>query len=77
MNRPTRELLAALAKLNQEVPIVVLGILDESLSADKQVEFGGLLIAAGEALQGHARTARPTVIDSDTGSKAVEGRSGT
>lgn len=72
MNRPTRELLAALAKLNQEVPTVVLGILDESLSPDKQVEFGGLLITAGELLQRHARTEQPTVIDSDTGANAVE-----
>lgn len=77
MTRSTRELLAALAALNQQVPSVVLGILDESLSSDKQVEFGGLLIAAGEALQRHARTERPTVIDSDTGSKAVERQTGT
>lgn len=67
MTRATRELLAALARLNQEVPVVVLGILDESLPPGKQVEFGGLLITAGEALQQHARTERPTVIDGDAG----------
>jgi hypothetical protein len=64
MTRATRELLAALAKLNQEVPVVVLGILDESLPPDKQVEFGDLLITAGEGLRHHARNERPTVIDS-------------
>lgn len=74
MTGPTRELLAALARLNQEVPTVVLGILDESLSPDKQAEFGDLLIAAGEALQRHARTERPTVVDSDAGSHSIEGR---
>lgn len=77
MTTITRELLAALAALNQQVPGVVLGILDGSLSPDKQVEFGGLLISAGEALQRHARTERPTVIDSDSGPNAVERRTRT
>lgn len=64
MTRTTRELLAALARLNQEVPATVLGILDDSLSPEKQIEFGSLLIAAGEALQQHARTERGMVVES-------------
>lgn len=67
MTPTTRELLAALAKLNQQVPVVVLGILDESLSPDEQMEFGDLLIAAGDALREHARTERSMVVDSDVG----------
>lgn len=67
MTRATRELLAALAKLNQEVPTVVLGILDESLPPDQQAEFGDLLIAAGDALREHARTERVMVVDSGVG----------
>jgi hypothetical protein len=63
--RETRELLAALHKLNGVLPNVLLGIWGESLPPDKQVEFGDLLIAAGELLQEHARNVRATVVDSD------------
>jgi hypothetical protein len=65
VTRETRELLAALSKLNQQVPNVVLGIVDGSLPIEKQVEFGDLLVEAGRALQAHARTERATVIESD------------
>lgn len=76
MTRATRELLAALAKLNQEVPVVVLGILDESLSPDQQAEFGDLLIAAGDALREHARTERAMVVDSGVGRHELKDRHG-
>jgi hypothetical protein len=65
MTRTTRELLAALAVLNQEVPGVVLGILDHSLPPEKQVEFGRRLTDVGQALQRHAKADRPVVVDSD------------
>lgn len=51
LRQETRELLAVLGKLNQEVPGVALGILDGSLSVEKQVEFGALLVAAGELVR--------------------------
>lgn len=64
MTRATRELLAALARLNQEVPTIVLAILDDSLPPERQIEFGDLLIDAGKALQRHVWTERATVIES-------------
>lgn len=67
MTVTTRELLAALARLNREVPAIALGIADESLSPDKQSDFGDLLIAAGKALQHHARSERAVVVDSAAG----------
>lgn len=54
MTRAVRELLATLAKLNQAVPQVALGIMDESLTPQQQIEFGGFLIEAGQLLQQHA-----------------------
>lgn len=66
MTGTTRELLAALAKLNQGIPGVVLGILDDSLSPQRQAEFGDLLIGAGRALRNHARTERTIVVDSES-----------
>lgn len=63
MIRETRELLAALSTLNREVPNVVLGILDDTLPIEKQIEFGDLLIVAGRALRNHARTKRAVIID--------------
>jgi hypothetical protein len=71
--RRTRELLASLASLNQQVPGVVLGILDASLPPAEQAEFGDLLIAAGERLREHARTERAEVIDSDTSENQQRG----
>ena len=65
MIRETRGLLAALNKLNRALPNVMVGIWDESLPPDRQVEFGDLLIAAGELLQQHARSERPTIIGGD------------
>lgn len=64
MTRTTRELLATMAKLNQAVPRVVLGILDDSLTVEKQVAFGDLLIETGQLLQDHARAER-TIVDSE------------
>jgi hypothetical protein len=72
VNRETRELLAALDKLNRAIPHVLHGIWDGSLSADKQVEFGGLLIATGELLQEHARNERVTIIDSEPDTPLLE-----
>jgi hypothetical protein len=67
VTRETRELLTALSKLNRQVPGIVLGIADESLPIEKQVEFGALLISAGEALQHHAETERTIVVESPRG----------
>jgi hypothetical protein len=74
MTRATRELLTALAKVNQQVPTVALGILDESLSPDKQAEFGDLLIVAGEALRRHAQNERVVVVESGTGHHESKGK---
>lgn len=64
MTRTTRELLGMLAKLNQAVPEVVLGVLDDSLSPAKQAEFGELLVDAGHLVQDHAQ-GRTKIIDSE------------
>jgi hypothetical protein len=64
MTRTTRELLGMLAKLNQAVPEMVLGVLDDSLTPAKQTEFGQLLVDAGHVVQDHARE-RTKVIDSE------------
>lgn len=63
--RKTRELLATMAKLNHAVPSVVLGILDDSLTPEKQIEFGDLLIETGRLLQDHAHVERALIIDSE------------
>src|ERR1700761_1265501 len=47
MIRRTCELLAVLAQLNQAVPTVAVGIMDDSLPTAKQVEFGDFLVEAG------------------------------
>jgi hypothetical protein len=65
MTRETRELLAALDKLGRAIPQVLLGIWDDSLPQDKQVEFGDLLIAGGELLQAHARSEPAMVVESE------------
>ena len=62
--RETRELLAALHKLHQAMPNVLVGIWDGSLPPDKQVAFGDLLVDAGDLVREHARTERTTVVES-------------
>jgi hypothetical protein len=52
-----------MAQLNQAVPTVALGIMDDSLTTAKQVEFGDLLIEAGRLL--HAQVNRMLIVDSD------------
>lgn len=62
MNGETRELLGMLAKLSEAVPGLVLRVLDDTLTPDKQAEFGELLVDAGRLLQDHAQGRRsPTV----------------
>jgi hypothetical protein len=63
MIRATRELLAALARVNREAPTVALRIMDESLPAADQVAFGQQLIELGQAVQRHALAERAEVID--------------
>ncbi|HEX3649537.1 MAG TPA: hypothetical protein VHV49_14010 [Pseudonocardiaceae bacterium] len=63
MNDETRELLGVLAKLNQAVPSLVLGVLDNTLTPAKQAEFGELLVDAGQLLQEHAQE-RAKIIES-------------
>lgn len=63
MNGDTRELLGMLAKLNQAVPGLVLGVLDDSLTLTRQAEFGELLVDAGRLLQEQAQQ-RANVIES-------------
>ena len=63
MTSETRELLGVLAKLNQAVPDLVLGVLDDSLTPAKQAEFGELLADAGQLLQEHARQ-RASMVES-------------
>lgn len=65
MRGDTRRLLATMAKLNRAVPTVVLGILDDSLTVDRQIDFGDLLIERGRLLQDHARIERVPIIDSE------------
>ena len=68
MTRRTRELLAVMAQLNQAVPTVALGIMDESLTVVKQIEFGDLLVQAGRLLHDHARPDGPIIVDSEDAS---------
>ncbi|HEX3648970.1 MAG TPA: hypothetical protein VHV49_11115 [Pseudonocardiaceae bacterium] len=65
MKRDTRELHATMVKLNRAVPTVVLGIVDDSLTVDRQIDFGDLLIETGRLLQEHARIERAPIIDSE------------
>jgi hypothetical protein len=66
MIRETRKLLAALGAMNQQIPGVCLGIMDESLSVAKQAEFGELLVELGEAMQTHAQSQRVQLIEIKT-----------
>jgi hypothetical protein len=63
MIRETRQLLAALAAMNQQIPNVSLGIMDGSLPAERQIAFAELLIELGQAMRAHARAERAEVID--------------
>ncbi len=65
MRDETTALLNVLKKLDEAMATVMLGLLAESLPVEKQDEFGTLLIAAGELMQEHARTERPTIVDGD------------
>jgi hypothetical protein len=58
MTRETRTLLAALAAMNRQIPNVALRLLDESMSLQRQLEFGDLLIELGQAMHQHADLAR-------------------
>jgi len=62
----TSALLTALNKLDEAMTTVLLGLLENTLPASKQVAFGDLLIAAGELLQEHARAEQPAGIDDDS-----------
>jgi hypothetical protein len=73
MTHTTRELLGMVAKLNQAVPEVVLGVLDNSLTPAKQSEFGELLVDAGHLVQDHAQE-RTKVIDSEACAGGLPGR---
>ena len=68
MNGETRELLGILAKLNQAVPGLVIGVLDDSLTPAKQAEFGELLVDAGQLLQEHAQQRARVVEGTDCAS---------
>jgi hypothetical protein len=72
MIRETRELLAALAAMNEQIPAVCLGILDGSVSAEQQVAFGTLLIELGEVMQRHARTERTEVVEGAIGGRPTD-----
>lgn len=58
MTRETRHLLAALAAINQQIPNVALRMLEESMSWQRQLEFGDLLIELGRAMHEHADHSR-------------------
>ncbi|MGH3623629.1 MAG: hypothetical protein ACRDQ5_17820 [Sciscionella sp.] len=66
MIRATRELLAALAAMNRKIPEMCLALMDDTLSPQRQAEFGELLIQLGEALREHARTERAEVVEGMT-----------
>jgi hypothetical protein len=66
-----------MARLNQAMPAVSLGIMGDSLTAAKQVAFGDLLVEAGRLQRSHARPDRTLIVDSqDTQSCLAEGHSG-
>ena len=62
MTPDTRMLLAALSAMNQQIPAIAMRIIDDSLSHDKQIEFGNLLIELGVAVHDYARNG---VLDPD------------
>ncbi|MGH3630918.1 MAG: hypothetical protein ACRDRL_26175 [Sciscionella sp.] len=64
MTAETRHLLVALKAVNQQIPTVVLTLLDGSLSVERQVEFGRLLVELGELIRWHAHDVRsPTILE--------------
>lgn len=70
MNGETRELLGMLAKLNQAVPALVIGVLDDSLTPAKQAEFGELLVDAGQLMRAHAQQ-RACMVENTSCATAV------
>jgi hypothetical protein len=72
MTRETRNLLAALAAMNRQIPNVALRLLEESLSSQRQLEFGDLLIELGRAMHEHADREHSSENDIEHGSLAFQ-----
>lgn len=71
MTRQTRELLAALSALNQQVPHFVAGMRDGSIPVEKQVAFGGLLVELGHLVQVCAQDERADIAENEYGSTST------
>lgn len=71
MTRQTRELLAALSALNQQVPYFVTGMRDGSIPVEKQAAFGGLLVELGRLVQVCAQDERADVVESGYGNMST------
>ncbi|MEV7046631.1 hypothetical protein [Amycolatopsis sp. NPDC051061] len=54
MNDQTAHLVSALGAVNQRIPEVCRTLLGDQMTAAKQREFAGLLIALGNVLHNHA-----------------------
>jgi hypothetical protein len=63
--REDRELLAELAKLNQEMAPLAMRMMDDSASAAEQAHYAQRLIAAGARLQRRANGIGAVVIDGE------------
>ncbi|WP_199432794.1 hypothetical protein [Qaidamihabitans albus] len=59
MNEKTREVVAALAALHDELPSVIDALRHGRLSVLRQHEFAAMLIEAGESLDDHADAQAP------------------
>lgn len=71
MTRQTRELLAALSALSQQVPHFVTGMRDGSIPVEKQAAFGGLLVELGRLVQICVQDERADFVESEYGSTST------
>lgn len=65
MIREDRELLAELARLNNDMVPLAMRIMDASASADEQTHYAQRLIAAGERLRRRASKTAEIVIEGE------------
>jgi hypothetical protein len=63
----TADVLKILNQLGSNLHKVVWDILNGSMTHDRELEFGDLLIEAGTVVKAHARNVRWVVLDGDGG----------
>lgn len=71
MIREDRELLAELARLNNDMVPLAMRIMDASASADEQTHYAQRLMAAGERLRRRASKTAEVVIEGEVVSEPL------